>query len=479
MDKDEIEIAVFEESINYEEKVEAINLIVAFAKQNEMLLVGGSAIDLALRMKGDKLYHDNAVPDYDFIAPNFHNLGLRFASLLCKKGYKEVSVINAYHIGTIRVGIDHDYVLDISYSPPGLYYNLPRLTFPGTENKMSLKGMKIIHPKYQKIDMLRSISHPYEISSIPRIKKDMKRFAQLERVWPNKYDNSHKDVANRQRIMMIKKKCDSFLTPFKYGGIYGLIVLLQYLDRPIPDIPDLSYYDDLILYTTDREELITEIKNKFPITNREEYNRISQNLPEYSRLTADGFTIFVFDTHKITFACVDASISPYLIMSECLMFYTVVFGRDKKRHKQPIYLWLYNYVLDTIEDIIKSNDITQTETLKDIINIKKNRWYHFLSTTIDTFGYQYIDNRTEFTLKRQYRTRRIKGLEQKEKRTEDEEKELTKLIEERENEKTLLPKNHYFRNDCRAYPSQFKPQKSYYFLYGGSRKKDQTLCFGK
>ena len=124
----------------FEDLIEAIEVVKKFIIDHKLIIYGGSAIDYALRLKGDKIYPDDLlkVPDLDMYSPNNVEHSYQLADIFYKMGYKEARAINALHMETMRVDlVDNHFIADITYRPPELFETLPYLEY---------KGMRIIHP---------------------------------------------------------------------------------------------------------------------------------------------------------------------------------------------------------------------------------------------------------------------------------------------------------------------------------------------
>lgn len=166
----------------YHDVVKCTAYIKQYLVKSKRIVYGGTAIDFALRLKGDKEYPDEGliVADLDFYSPTPVEDAIELCDYFFKNGYNDARVINARHIGSMKVDIgDNHFIADISYCPPKLYERLPTLVF---------EGMRIIHPIYQYIDMHTSLSTPF--SNPPnevifeRWKKDIKRFNKLYKYYP-------------------------------------------------------------------------------------------------------------------------------------------------------------------------------------------------------------------------------------------------------------------------------------------------------
>ena len=56
-------------SVIYDNITDALTIVKQFIISNDLILVGGMAIDFALKLKGDQIYTDDQLPDYDFDSP--------------------------------------------------------------------------------------------------------------------------------------------------------------------------------------------------------------------------------------------------------------------------------------------------------------------------------------------------------------------------------------------------------------------------
>ena len=170
---------IVKNSINYDKIIKALEVVREFIVKKKLILVGGMAIDLALRLKGEKIYEDDQVPDYDFYSTNHSADAYELSSLLCSKGFENVSCINALHITTMRVRVDFEPVADITYCPETVFNKIPILHYD---------DIKIVHPYWQMIDQHTSLSLPYENPGreviFHRWKKDMVRYDKLYDYYP-------------------------------------------------------------------------------------------------------------------------------------------------------------------------------------------------------------------------------------------------------------------------------------------------------
>lgn len=178
----EYELLTVKYDPQYESILAAIDITKKFIIDNGSIIYGGSAIDYALRLKGDKLYPDGmlAIPDLDFYSQDSVKHSYQLADILYHNGFKESRAINAQHMETMRVDVvDNHFIADITYRPKDIFDKLPFLEYA---------GMKIIHPWFQRIDVHSSLSFPYDNSPqeviFSRLAKDIKSFNLLNKYYP-------------------------------------------------------------------------------------------------------------------------------------------------------------------------------------------------------------------------------------------------------------------------------------------------------
>ncbi len=157
----------------------ALEITAEYVAKHRLILTGGTAIDMALRSKGRSIYDENALPDYDIVSD--HNLlhATALAEILCNDGYRDINVITAVHITTVRVRIKNVVLLDATYLPERLVSRIPYL---------DIGKFRLVHPDYQKIDQWLSlatlmIDTGVSLNIFNRFVKDLKRNAILREVF--------------------------------------------------------------------------------------------------------------------------------------------------------------------------------------------------------------------------------------------------------------------------------------------------------
>lgn len=183
-----------------------------FIIQKKRLLVGGMMIDMALREKGDQLYPDDELPDYDFISPDFHADAYDIGARLNRMGLPNVDCINGMHSATMRVRVNFIPVADITFVPKKVYDKIPFI---------ASGKMRIVHPHYQMMDQHSAINRPFSHDNVEfRWKKDMARFDMLYQYYPV---TPKKITDPLKKFELTKKQMKGQCV----GGFVGLMLLQE------------------------------------------------------------------------------------------------------------------------------------------------------------------------------------------------------------------------------------------------------------
>ncbi len=149
----------------------ALDITAEYVSKHRLILTGGTAIDMALRSKGQSIYDDNALPDYDIVNNDNLKHATALAEILCNEGIRDINVISAVHITTVRVRVKNIVLLDATYLPEVLMDRIPYL---------DIGKFRLVHPDYQKIDQWLSmatlmIDTGISLNVFNRFVKDVKR----------------------------------------------------------------------------------------------------------------------------------------------------------------------------------------------------------------------------------------------------------------------------------------------------------------
>jgi len=190
-------------SRSFADVVAGIEIVKQFIAEKNLIIYGGSAIDYALRLKGDKIYPDDTlvVPDLDMYSPDSVADSYKLADLLYNAGFEQARAICAEHIETMRVDVvDNNFIADISYRPQAIFDTLPYLNY---------NGMRVIHPLFQRIDMHAALSFPFDYVPrevfFARWQKDITRFNILDKYYPVEVPEHTLELRNVTVSAQIKK----------------------------------------------------------------------------------------------------------------------------------------------------------------------------------------------------------------------------------------------------------------------------------
>jgi hypothetical protein len=258
--------------------IKCYDIVADYIRRNARILVGGMAIDFALKAVGDKLY-DTLKIDYDFITPSHHTDAYNLGNILAKS-FPDISVIVARHASTMRVRYKFMPVADITYVPDTLY---DRIKF------VSYEGFKVIHPHFQMIDQMRALTFmaenpPSESYLADRLGKDIKRFCMLSKYYG--FDQLPAEISKFDDAVDISID-RKLLTDQCLGGFQAAIYWLDQLRIESPFKIKLDHSDKVQIhqlatypigiFSDDPDTLITE--HKMSVVSK--HRAFLDKLPEY------------------------------------------------------------------------------------------------------------------------------------------------------------------------------------------------------
>jgi hypothetical protein len=82
------EYIIFNYNVLKNDLEKALHIVKEYIIDNSLMIVGGMAIDLSLRVKDDKLYDEKyQIPDYDIIDPNNVLHANNIGTILCNNNF--------------------------------------------------------------------------------------------------------------------------------------------------------------------------------------------------------------------------------------------------------------------------------------------------------------------------------------------------------------------------------------------------------
>lgn len=269
--------------VNYPSIKKGLNIVKEFITRKGLILLGGQAIDFALRAKGDKLYNDDQIPDYDFYSPDHYQDAIELGNLLCDNGLENISIIRAFHITTIKVRINFIPVADISYCPKVVFDRVPFINY---------KGIKVIHPITQMIDQHNSLTYPYKNpqwgGNVTRWEKDITRYAILNNHY--KIPESAKKICQYDITLPSKLIKDVCITGYAGHAIYDNDYSLKKSQITIS-----TYVQEFMILTDTIEDTVKLYTKTLNIKDVKYFNPMLDQFPYHAELQYGKWTIYIID----------------------------------------------------------------------------------------------------------------------------------------------------------------------------------------
>lgn len=221
-------------STTFNEIEKALEEVKAFIIRKKLIVYGGLSIDLSLKLLNQPgIYADDAIPDYDFFSSDFYNDSNELADILYKKGFINVSSINAAHFSSRRVRINFVSIADISYIPKNILDNIPYIEIGKQKKIKYYEGLRIVHPDFQRMDLHKSFNTPYANPPMEvilhRLEKDQKRFRLLNEIYPFHFSVSIEKINNSSKdLITISKK---YFNNCLIGGLIGYCFLANLIKK--------------------------------------------------------------------------------------------------------------------------------------------------------------------------------------------------------------------------------------------------------
>lgn len=226
-------------NVSFSYLIDALDIVEKFIRRKKLILYGGMAIDISLKARDhDGIYTDDSIPDYDFMSSDSYNDSIELADILHKAGMPNISAINALHITTRRVRVNYISVADITHVPQVVLDQIPYVEW---------KGIRVVHPDFQRCDMHRAFSTPYEHAPNElvyfRSSKDMKRFHLLTTIYPISIESTDSIEIDFDLSKSIEVDMDMFHDSV-IGGVLGYGILNTFIRMLINDKSIRKTIDD-------------------------------------------------------------------------------------------------------------------------------------------------------------------------------------------------------------------------------------------
>lgn len=386
----------------------------AFVKQfiidHNLIVYGGTAIDYALRQHGDSIYSDDTLdaPDLDFYSPDNVKNAYTLADILFDAGFPDTRAIVGQYMRIMKVDIGQKHIVaDVAFMPEGIFDILPTLT---------IDGMRMIHPTYQRIDQHNSLAFPFDDAPreviFNRWNKDVERFNKINRAYPLV---ANPNMAEPLTKISIPKNIRRFVAHgfFAYALIHNQFVChMKELKHKIPPNileSNLTHLDDEINFMGNGIcELVDMDLHKacesVGLTDTKFYSTFVNMLPERVEGKKDNVEYIIYSTHNqllsINTIVINSLKHRCANVQYVLKYMLSKYVINKTTHEKLAEMYLYGYtslllMISALEEAIVAKF---GDNMSEAIEFAKNSAL-FLSIT--TFGFKNINMSQEAMLKNQ------------------------------------------------------------------------------
>jgi len=263
---------------HHDSRDKANGIVRQFVTEKQLVITGGLVVDFALRLKGDKIYEDFEVPDYDFFSPTNTRDACELFMMMVKAGFENVSLLPGIHPSTIKIYVFKDCVADITYINQKLFEDL-KLT------ALTYDGMLFRHPHDQYVDMHRALSYPYENEPRETINfrwtKDFQRFIRLYSYYPVVAAAAPKDIQGGSDAVCGQDRIGGESRGSNRIGVLSGMYAVNYFLGVKSEVDHVYLMDD-----TDYNEFIKSNANK--IKSMKQFSAYRESLPGRTELLLDG-----------------------------------------------------------------------------------------------------------------------------------------------------------------------------------------------
>jgi hypothetical protein len=249
----------------------ANDVVRKFIVDKQLVVTGGLVVDFALRLKGEKIYEDFEVPDYDFFSTTNARDASELFELLMKAGFDNISLVPGLHPSTIKIFVFKDCVADITFASEAYFAEL-------VSSALTYDGILFRNPAIQYTDMHRALCHPYENEPRETINhrwvKDFQRFMMLYSFYPVPVSAEPSLSESNSKLR----------TQYIIAGNFASDYYIGTKSNPIGD--HVYLMDD-----TDYEDFVTQNGNKMKDIKRyQPYQELMPSRTEFE-LAGERFTV--------------------------------------------------------------------------------------------------------------------------------------------------------------------------------------------
>jgi hypothetical protein len=374
---EECELAILRQAVDKAEKIQGekkisspeiqhiIQIVENFARKNNVICYGGTAINNILPEEDQFYNKDIEIPDYDFYSPNALNDAIKLSDIYVNEGFSEVEAKSGQHHGTYKVYVDFIPVADISYIPKELFDSIKK-------EAIEIDNILYSPPNLLRMGMYLELSRPQ--GDVSRWEKVLKRLSLLNKNYPLKgkecmqIDFQRKISDNKSSNVIYDVVKEAFVEQgvIFFGG-YALSLYSQYmpeeLRRKLQKIPDFDVLSENPLETAKFvQEKLSDIGiNDVKIIRRPGIGEIVA--PNYEIKVANDTIAFIYEPlacHSYNVIKQDDYQVKIATIDTILSFYLAFLYANRPYYDKDRILCMSNFLFDVQE----KNRLTQHILLK-------------------------------------------------------------------------------------------------------------------
>jgi hypothetical protein len=374
---EECELAILRQAVDKAEKIQGekrisspaiqriIQIVENFARKNNVICYGGTAINNILPEEDQFYNKDIEIPDYDFYSPNALNDAIKLSDIYVNEGFSEVEAKSGQHHGTYKVYVDFIPVADISYIPKELFDSIKK-------EAIEIDNILYSPPNLLRMGMYLELSRPQ--GDVSRWEKVLKRLSLLNKNYPLKgkecmqIDFQRKISDNKSSNVIYDVVKEAFVEQgvIFFGG-YALSLYSQYmpeeLRRKLQKIPDFDVLSENPLETAKFvQEKLSDIGiNDVKIIRRPGIGEIVA--PNYEIKVANDTIAFIYEPlacHSYNIIKQDDLQVKIATIDTILSFYLAFLYANRPYYDKDRILCMANFLFDVQE----KNRLTQHVLLK-------------------------------------------------------------------------------------------------------------------
>lgn len=270
------------------------DIIKNFILENELILYGGTALNMLLPKKV-KFYSEYELPDYDAFCIDARNKGIELAKIFKEKGYKYIEFKDAIHAGTYKLFVDFLPVLDLTETTKPFYNYLYNNSHKDQDTEMLIAPVELLKwSLYTEMASPESSIHRWEklykrliiINRNIKIDKILKN-DKIKKIYESMKTSSINEINNKKELFTSSSSVNEKdklilnnlinLIKIEKGNIFIGDMASKYYTTFFKKIKD---FDKIEVLSKDPKNILDSIKEKYKNVIIKKTNKIYEVITE-------------------------------------------------------------------------------------------------------------------------------------------------------------------------------------------------------